>query len=220
MTMKADGATITLPALKGEMKGAFSEALTEWFASNKPASSAVQPDTAKSDAAKMAQEKLDQAKMAAVGVGVLRGPIESLDGFTVPVLNVSLPLGSAAAGGLAGLSLGGIADVVFPRGATLNTATALNIAANLGAASILMKWGPGAIGGSASKFGVGLIVLKLAMRFLPIEGLVNQAVAAVSKPLAGFVPKMGQEYSAVAQAQEVAQRVSFAPQTNVGGPWA
>ena len=205
-----DDEVMTLPKLK--------ESALEWYGEWSKAKQ--QEPTAPCPGAKMGQEGCPALLLvqkaadgqaatgqAAMSAGVLAGPIEALDNFSIPVINVKFPVGSALVGGVVGIVTGDVVDLVFPRRTAAGNATLINVAVNIGAGAALLKWGPGLMGSTASKFAVGTLILKIGMRFLPIESWINQMTGAIASPLSGLGFKAGQEVAAGQSVFEQADEV-------------
>ncbi|MDP2661293.1 MAG: hypothetical protein Q8R28_11260 [Dehalococcoidia bacterium] len=191
------------------MENAFLGALTRFAADNKPAPQPkVEAPAAMSQELAPVKAKQSAAMEAMPGIGLLRGPIEALDGFKIPLVNATLPIGSAVVGGLTGFVVGEVVDVVISQRTKEGGVNWINVGANGLAAGVLVKFGPGVMGHTASNFAAGIIILNLALRLPGVQDNLAKLISAIAKPVAGIVPKMGQgSYSAVSQAGTMARQV-------------
>lgn len=168
------------------------------------------PKPAPSEGAKLAQEtsEKDEVTMHAAGLG---GIVDTLDGVRVPVLNLSLPVGSALLGGVGGIVVGDVIDLVLPppRGSdgqptiNLSPKSLINVGVQAVGTAAVLWWGPGLVGGTATKFAAGVMVLRVLLRVPAVRNFINAAGGAIATPLKGIVPAVSAGQGAVAQAEQI-----------------
>ena len=204
--MAGEAIPLTDQSLKETVRSVVAQELVVWDTKRQELVTMKQVEADKAEALKLAESKAlaeSKVSMKASGVG---GVVDTLDGFKVPVLNVSLPIGSALVGGVTGIVVGDVIDLVIPPKGTDGKANLLNVGVQVGGAATILKWGPGLMGSTASRFAAGLIVLRLILRIPMVLELINKADTALATPLRGLVPGG----TTAAQPARAAQRVDVA----------
>ena len=220
-------ATITLEALQGhitkmgqDLLAGYSKQLVEGVApklvtaaqENKPTATV---DGKPVDPANVALLKQDGVVGAAMKAPSIAGILDSGDNFKIPFVGLSLgPVVSAVAGGAAGLLAGDLIDKkILPWKDAAGVAVAvkpltgggpnyLALGAHVGAAAVAYTFAPRFVGRTAATFIAGSLVLKMALRYSPLQSwLINLENKLVGIPASTGINFLQQNQQAALQQQ-------------------